>query len=264
MKPYGANVTILLEEMMERQIPINPFEATLFALGIYADTNCLTFSNTTSHDAHAVAWLLENEANLEIVNEYIHDAWSHEHEEIFSILLKNAETMINHFRIGVTTYESDDFVNEISIIANKLLEVLRADAIFMVVRMETRCYIIGRSLEDNINIPYILESFGGAGHPRAASATIKDGKSRMLENQLLDELEQKVKPQVVAREIMSKPVKTIQEHITIDEANRILLRYGHTGMPVMNDQQKICGIISRTDIEKAVNHQLGHAPVKAL
>jgi tRNA nucleotidyltransferase (CCA-adding enzyme) len=264
MKPYGATVTILLEELKEKQIPVNPFEATLFALGIYADTNCLTFSNTTSHDAHAVAWLLEMEANLEIVNEYIQDAWSPQHEQIFSILLKNAETHeINHFQIGITTYESDDFVNEIGIIANKLLEVLRVDAVFMVVRMEARCYIIGRSLENNINIPYILESFGGAGHPRAASATIKDGVPAEVKPRLLEEMEDRIKPQVVAREIMSKPVKTIQEHITIDEANKILLRYGHTGMPVMNDQQKICGIISRTDIEKASTHGLGHAPVKA-
>ena len=264
MKPYGATVTILLEELREKQIPINPFEATLFALGIYADTNCLTFSNTTSQDAHAVAWLLEQEANLEIVNEYIRDAWSHEHEQIFSILLNNAETHeINHFRIGISTYESENFVNEVGIIANKMLEVLRADAVFMLVRMEARCYIIGRSLENNINIPFILEAFGGAGHPRAASATIKDGVPATLKTRLLEELETKVKPQVVAREIMSKPVKTIQAKISIDEANRILLRYGHTGMPVMNEQQKICGIISRTDIEKAANHGLGHAPVKA-
>ncbi len=264
MKPYGANVTNIIENIIEKDIPINPFEATLFALGIYADTNCLTFSNTTSHDAHAVAWLLEKEANLEIVNEYIRDAWSHEHETIFSIMLENAVTYdINQFRIGISIYESDDFVSEISIIANKMLEVLRADAVFMIVRLENRCYIIGRSLENNINIPYVLEKFEGAGHPRAASAIIKDGKPQELKALLLTELEEKVKPQVVAREIMSKPVKTIEEQITIDEANRILLRYGHTGMPVMNKQQKICGIISRTDIEKAVNHKLGQAPVKA-
>jgi tRNA nucleotidyltransferase (CCA-adding enzyme) len=160
MKPYGASVTILLEEMIANEIEISPFEATLFALGIYADTNCLTFSNTTSHDASVVAWLLEHEANLEIVNEYIHDAWSYEHEEIFSLLLKNAETHdIKHYRIVISTYESDDFVSEVGIIANKLLDVLRADAVFMVIRMESRCYVIGRSLEDNINIPVILESF---------------------------------------------------------------------------------------------------------
>ncbi|SMP48306.1 CBS domain-containing protein [Anoxynatronum buryatiense] len=264
MKPYGATVTLLIEKLMAAKIPVNPFEATLFTLGIYADTNCLTFNNTTSNDAKALAWLLEMEANLEIVNEYVRDAWSHDHEHIFSTLLNNAETHeINHFRIGIATYESDTFVNEIGIIANKMLEVLRADAVFMIVRMESRCYIIGRSMENNVNIPFVLEPFGGAGHPRAASATIKDGLPFQLKPQLLTSLKERIKPQVVAREIMSRPVKTIQSGLSIEEANKILLRYGHTGMPVINEQQQICGIISRTDIEKAMNHHLGHAPVKA-
>jgi tRNA nucleotidyltransferase (CCA-adding enzyme) len=85
----------------------------------------------------------------------------------------------------------------------------------------------------------------------------------LIKPQLIEALNQKIAPQVVASEIMSKPVKTIRDTITIEEASGIMLRYGHTGMPVMDEHQKICGIISRTDIEKAVTHKLGHAPVKA-
>ena len=264
MRKYGACITILLEELMKRNISINPFEATLFALGIYADTNCLTFSNTTSQDAKALSFLLENDANLEIINEYIQDTWSPEHEEIFSMLLQNSETMeINHFRVAVATYSSSEFVNEIGIIANKILDILRVDAVFLIVRMEARCYIIGRSMEDNINIPFILKKFEGAGHPRAASATIREGEPQKIKTELVNELNKRITPQVVAKEIMSWPVKSLDQDISIHEANRIMLRYGHTGMPVIDEQKRISGIISRTDIEKAMNHDLGHAPLKA-
>ena len=264
MKPYGATITILLEILKEKEIEFDSFEATLFLLGIYADTNCLTFSSTTSHDAYAVGWLLEKGANLEIMNEYIQDAWSHEHEQLFSVLLNHAQThTINHYRVGIALYESDIFVNEVGIIANKILDVLRADAVFLVLRMESRCYIIGRSLDNNINIPSILEPFGGAGHPRAASATVREGFPAEIKPRLLKSLEERITPQMVAKDIMNHPVKTIGENLPIEEANRILLRYGHTGMPVIDEGQQISGIISRTDVEKAMGHELGHAPVKA-
>ena len=47
----------------------------------------------------------------------------------------------------------------------------------------------------------------------------------------------------------------------MDEAGKIMLRYGHTGMPVM-DGDHLVGIISRRDVDKARIHNLGHAPVK--
>jgi len=34
---------------------------------------------------------------------------------------------------------------------------------------------------------------------------------------------------------MSSPVKTISLDSTIDEANKIMLRYGHSGLPVVKD-----------------------------
>ena len=44
----GAVTTVLVEKIIENDIPISPFEATIFALGIYEDTGSLLFSSTTS------------------------------------------------------------------------------------------------------------------------------------------------------------------------------------------------------------------------
>jgi tRNA nucleotidyltransferase (CCA-adding enzyme) len=74
-------------------------------------------------------------------------------------------------------------------------------------------------------------------------------------------LEELVQPALLARDIMSTPVKTLPMQTSIEDAGRIMLRYGHTGMPVI-DQGKMVGVISRRDVDKAKLHNLGHAPVK--
>src|SRR5690625_7818124 len=41
-----------------------------------------------------------------------------------------------------------------------------------------------------------------------------------------------------------------------------MFRYGHSGFPVVAEE-KLEGIVTRRDLEKANHHGLGHAPVKA-
>lgn len=67
----GATTTLLVEQIQQRKIPINSLEATIFALGIYEDTGCLTFSTTTARDAQAVAYLLAQGAKLSVVADFI-------------------------------------------------------------------------------------------------------------------------------------------------------------------------------------------------
>src|SRR4028119_910123 len=61
---------------------------------------------------------------------------------------------------------------------------------------------------------------------------------------------------------MSSPVRTIRPETTISEAQRILLRYGHAGLSVVDENDELVGIVSRRDIDLALHHGFGHAPVK--
>ena len=61
---------------------------------------------------------------------------------------------------------------------------------------------------------------------------------------------------------MSSPVRTIRPATTVMDAQRILLRYGHSGLCVANDAGQLQGIISRRDIDLALHHGFSHAPVK--
>ncbi len=65
-----------------------------------------------------------------------------------------------------------------------------------------------------------------------------------------------------ARDLMSSPVRSIRPETSIEEAQRILLRYGHSGLSVVNTQGQLVGIISRRDLDIALHHGFSHAPVK--
>lgn len=262
IKYYGSCTTILLKKIIKQNIEITPFQATLFLLGIYADTNCLTFKNTTYHDAEVVAYLFRKQANLDIVNEYLYEFTNEVQDKLLMTLLTNLERVeVKKYQVYFATSQHNEYINGLSNIASKITHIKNTDALFIISKMEDKTYIIGRSLEDDINVAEILEAFDGGGHRRAGSASVKNLQSGEIKEKILQLLKKKITPQVKAKDIMSYPVKTLLEDMTVEKANRIMLRYGHTGMPVVKEDRLI-GIISRTDLDKAMIHDLSHAPIK--
>jgi tRNA nucleotidyltransferase (CCA-adding enzyme) len=68
---------------------------------------------------------------------------------------------------------------------------------------------------------------------------------------------------VTARSIMSVPVRTILLQATIADAARLLLRYGHSSLAVVNETGHWVGMMARRDVDLAVHHGLGQALVAA-
>jgi len=66
----------------------------------------------------------------------------------------------------------------------------------------------------------------------------------------------------IAREMMSSPVRTVHPDTTLAEAQRLLLRYGHSGLAVVDAQDRLVGIISRRDLDTALRHGFDAASVK--
>ena len=66
----GATITLLVEEIRSRGISLSPFEATLFAIGLYEETGSLVYPNTTPRDLHIAAYLVEAGADLNVVADY--------------------------------------------------------------------------------------------------------------------------------------------------------------------------------------------------
>lgn len=258
----GATTTLLVERIREQDMPLTSLEATILALGIYEDTGSLVFTSTTPRDVSAVAFLLEKGANLGVVSDFLGRPFSEEQKSLFKKLLLSAERhQINGVKVLICTAAVPEFVVGLDVLTHTLSEIERLDAVFTVVKMEDRVYIVGRSTTPAVNAGEILAFFDGGGHGAAASATIKGAVVKEVSVELLSVIGEKVRPPLTCRGIMSSPVKTAGPDTAISEAGRVMLRYGHTGLPVIKGEQLI-GVISRRDVEKAIHHGLGHAPVK--
>lgn len=258
----GAATTILVEMIIERDIDISTFEATIFALGIYEDTGSLQFPSTTGRDARAVSYLIDKGANLAIVSEFMDHPFTVEQRELLQVLLTNAKYYdIKNFNIVISSSETPEFISGLDIVTYRLFEVENSDAIFTVSLMDGKIYIVARSRSNAIKVNDILKTLGGRGHDKAASAVVKNRTMEEVIADIINIMEDIINPGLIAADIMSSPVKTIPVSVSMEEAGSIMLRYGHTGMPVV-DGQKTIGIISRRDVDKARIHGLGHAPVK--
>ena len=266
IEPVGATTTILVDEIYSRDIDITSFEATLFALGIYEDTGCLVYESTTSEDARAVGYLLDQEANLEIVEEYIEYSLNRKQQGLFNKLLDSIHQIsIKGYEIDIFQTEMEEYIPDVSLLAHKLNELHNADALFVLTKYNEKLLIIGRSNDDSINVGEVLKYFGGGGHNRAASATIKIDEDRELivwQEKVLQVVQEKINPAILVEDIMSTPVETIDPDTTMKDADQKMLRHGHSGLVVKNGNDEIIGIISRRDIDKVRNYDLLHAPVK--
>ncbi|HZK85587.1 MAG TPA: CBS domain-containing protein [Desulfosporosinus sp.] len=262
IETVGACATILVEKLAALGLFLSSFEATLIAIGIYDDTGSLLFDSTTVRDVQAVAYLLGQGANLGVIAQYLRRPLAEEQKVLLQKLLDQGETeFFDGLPVYLTYAETEDYVGGLALLAHRIGELEGVDTWFLVVKMENRVYVVGRSRGRGLPVDELVQLFGGAGHARAASATIKDAEISVVLEQLRKGLQSRaVRPHLV-RDIMSYPVKTVTPETLLGEVEQILLRYGHTGVPVTEDKYLV-GIISRRDVDKAIKHGLRHAPVK--
>lgn len=259
----GAATTILVEQLKQQNLPITPFEATLFLLGIYEDTHCLTSAATTVRDLLAAAWLLEQGASLPQVSQYINIRLAPEQRRLFEVLLEEAKIeIINQRSILVTAASLEQFVSGLGQMTQRLVELEDCDIAISIVQMENRVHLVARSQRQELNLLNLLAPLGIKGHAGAVTLTARSLSPGELYSRVMASLKQRLPQGQVAGDFMSAPVKTVFANTAVAEAHRLLLRYGHTGMPVINQRQAVIGIVTRRDIEKAMRHDLGHAPVR--
>lgn len=251
----GALSTFFTEIFKKRNILINPIEATLLCLGIYEETGCLLFPTTTPRDVEAVSYLLKKGANLNIVSQFLKEELSQEELYLLNELLHSLrEYLINGIRVNIG-YGSIEQSQDISHIAHKVMDIIDTDALFLIISMEDKNLIIGRSNTPQLDVSSVLTHFGGGGHWAAASATVKETPVNLLIEEILKLIKEQIKPEKIAKDLMTTPVISVQWDKTIKEVEEMMTKYGINAMPVIKNE-KYVGIITRGVVEKAIFHGL--------
>ena len=262
IKPVGSTATILTEIFREQAIAVSADDATLLGMAIHEDTGSFTFDTTTPADLLAMAWLLEQGANPHAVTQFIAQELTAQQVALLHELIKSATTYtIQGLDIVVAKIALPEYVDELAVLVRRFMVMENLNVLFALAGMEGRIYLIARSRIPEVNVGKMARELGGGGHASAASATLRGITIIEAEERLLRLLHKHVRPQSLARELMSAPVISVAPEITIQEANHLLTRYNVTVLPVIKEHKELLGLISRRVIEKAIHHGLGNLPV---
>ena len=87
----GATTTLLVRRLEEEKVTLTSIQASLFLAGIYEDTGNLSFPSTTADDARAVAFLLDHNADLGLLNNFLRPIYGPKQKDILFSMLKNGK-----------------------------------------------------------------------------------------------------------------------------------------------------------------------------
>jgi tRNA nucleotidyltransferase (CCA-adding enzyme) len=259
----AALTTTLVGVLAEREVAVTPLEATVFALGIHEDTGSLTYAATTQRDADALAWCLRHGARQEEVATYLHTTLAPEERELLGRLLDSLDTAtIAGVEVVLAAASAAPADVSVSTLAHKLVDLTEARALVCLLEMDGRVFCVVRSQAPELDARALAERLGGGGHPGAASATFRGTLEDALQK-TREALPEAVREPVRAGEIMSRPPRTVSPEDTVAHALAVCRRYGQSGLLVVDDG-RLAGVVTREDLDKAVGHELAHAPVKGI
>ncbi|NPA15032.1 MAG: CBS domain-containing protein [Deferribacteres bacterium] len=258
----GACITIMVDIMRKKGIEMTAEEATIFALGLYEDTGFFTFTSTTPKDLEVGAFLLSRGANLNIVSDYLKRDLTPEQVELLNEMIKNLEVFrIAGIDVGITQISRDKYVGDLAVLAHKLRDMQSISALFVLARMDDKITLIARSRTEALNVGEIATEFGGGGHPTAASASIKDLTLTQVREKLLTLVRKELETTRTAESIMTSPPIIAFPELSLEEAEKIMVRYNINSLPVV-DKGKVVGIITRQTVERALHHGLHEEKVE--
>lgn len=266
VRETGASITLLVEELRKQEKFITPIQATLFLMGLYEDTGNLTFPSTLPEDAFTAGYLLEKKADLYILATFLRQAYGKKQKDILFKMIQKAERLeIGGFSVSISRMEIEGQVRNLAMVIQMYREIVNVDAAFGIFLDTERdkCMVIGRSNADEINVGLLMRSIGGGGHPGAGSALLKGVNPEKIEEMLVELLSGNKYSSVMLSDIMSYPVVTVSEDTKIDEIAMMLRDLGCTGMPVVDENESIVGVISRRDFKKVKKAKDMQSPVKA-
>ncbi|MBF0101521.1 MAG: CBS domain-containing protein [Desulfobacterales bacterium] len=261
----GANITLLMREIISRDIQVSPIFATLFLLGLYEDTGNLTFPSVKADDAYTAGYLLDQKADLQILSTFLRPMYGELQKNILFEMLKTTRRQkIKGFSIDINKQEIKGHINGLALVVSMYREILNLDAAFgiFIDKERDRCIVIARSNHEDLNMGNLMRSMRGGGHPGAGSAMLKSISADAVEEMIIELIKGNQQSSIQVTDIMSYPVHTVSPDMSMEKLLNFLKEKKCTGVPVIQDG-KIVGVISKRDFNKVRKSSQMKSPVKA-
>jgi nanoRNase/pAp phosphatase (c-di-AMP/oligoRNAs hydrolase) len=266
IRETGATITMLIQEIEKQRKLVTPIQATLFLMGLYEDTGNLSFPSTLSEDAYAAGFLLDRKADLNILATFLKSAYSKRQKDILFEMVKKAErTNLNGFSFSMSQLDISGRIQNLAMVVQMYRELVNVDVAFGIFldTEQDKCMVIGRSGVDEINIGVLMRSMGGGGHPGAGSALLKGVNPETIKEMIIELVSGNQYSSVMLSDIMSYPVVTVDQDTPVEEVAMLLRDMGCTGMPVVDKEKNLVGVVSRRDFKKIRKSNQMQAPIKA-
>jgi len=184
IEPVGSATTVLVERLRERKIELTETEATLFALGIRADTGALSFPGTTPRDGSALVYLMESGLSQVAIAEFGQARLSATQRDLLATAMHDIQHVDHEgLKIGIVSLDTGrGFVTGMSAVAEELLQLMSFDVILLGITHENAkrqmfLSLIGRCSPraGAVDLNVVMGTFSGGGHPAAAAASMRLG-----------------------------------------------------------------------------------------
>ena len=261
----GSTVTLLIREMKKRGIELTPLDSTVMLIGLYEDTGHLSFPSTTSEDASAAAFLLENKADLNVANFFLNPPYEETHKDILFKMMKETEKRtINGHPVGFNYVRLDKKVPNLASVVSMYRKIINVDALFAIFNTNDSNTVIGRSGVANIHVGEVMLALGGGGHAGAGSATLKTANSTpdSIINRISTLLTENKSEEASISDIMSFPVVAVPPTTTMREIKTIMSREKIRGI-LVTENDEILGITVLWDLKRIKKERQWDSPVKA-
>ena len=266
VEPVGAAATLLVERCQELDLSLTVEEASLALIAIHEETGSFRFSSTTSKDLTAASFLLRQGANLEVVNHYLRDPLSPAQRDLFEEFLSTGERVDGASgRLFLGAAKRQESIFGLGLLAGRILELEGMDAICLCLQVEKRGVdLAARSSTDELDVAQWMGHWGGGGHARAAAASRVQSSLAEIGSHIREVFQAKVVDMQTAADLMTPDVFSVDKECTISEAMEQLVAKGYQAACLVDEEQEILGIVSRTDLSRALEHDLGHAPARSV
>ena len=186
-------------------------------------------------------------------------------EVLFRMLRGGIRQRLNGYDISIQSLKIRGHVEGLAVVVQMYRQIMNVQAAFgvFVDSKRERITVIGRSDAESVDVGAVMRELGGGGHGGAGSAQVRGLEAEAVERRIADYLQGHGPVSVRVADMMSFPVHTVRPDMPMSGAAVMLRERGCTGVPVVDGEGRLVGVLSRRDFRKLRRESQLDAPVKA-